>query len=390
MVVDRKCPICDSNEAEELDKIGFGNEKGNLLPTHYDIVCCTKCGFTYANMKASQEMFDDYYVRLNIYSEAEKIRKIITDANSPYFKHILSIVSGVINKNDSIIDIGCGGGELLGYLKESGYVDLTGLDPDETSIECLQSQGGINAINGSLFGNINENLLHSFDMVISTMVAEHIYDLNSYVRRLLTFVNERGHILVTVPAVEGFPKYLCAKANYFNQEHINYFSAVSMSNLFGKYGYSLENKEVLSNLDSEKVLYLLFKKSNTNLGIKKDEISQKCIREYLDLYSEQEMVLEGKIQRIMTSKKSIVFWGSGQYAKQILNKYPEVLEKLLYFVDNNSMHHGHEIFGKKIFSPIKVANEKEEIVICVCSMKNGEAIKGQINSQGIPFEIVIL
>lgn len=386
--MNRNCPICGEKEAEVLDRVNFLNEKGNDLPSSYDIVFCKGCGFTYAKMDASQKLYDKYYSNINVYPESSKIKKY-ADSNQECFDFIYSLIKEKVLFSDKIIDVGCGAGDLLAYLKINKYNDLTGLDPSKSSTELLKKKG-IKAVCQSLFDPVPDSLKHKFKLVISTMVAEHVYDLNTYVSRLTEYGKEQeGYLFLTVPDVMGFKQYICNKANYFNQEHINYFSVNSICNLFGKFGYWMVNEQYTDSC-KERSLYLLFGKKDFNRAIKKDVESKESIQEYLKGYAKMENRIGAQIGEIINSAQKIVIWGGGQYTKQILERYQDLRKNLLYLVDNNTIRQGILIGDKEIFAPDKLYKEKECLTVCICSMNNAEDIRKQLQENCPKHKIIVL
>ena len=79
------------------------------------MVSCTECGFTYADSSATQLDYNDYYATFNNYSEAVKTKKNYYDEISPLYKDFVEFLNGIdhISRDSAMIDIGCGGGNLL-------------------------------------------------------------------------------------------------------------------------------------------------------------------------------------------------------------------------------------------------------------------------------------
>lgn len=386
----RKCPICNSLKGKLLDTVNFPDEDMNCLPKHYDIVACDDCGFAFANMDADQGMYDQYYKNLNIYSEAETLRNNNTNFDNKYFNNIYNIIRNYISDSSAIIDIGCGGGELLDFLNYKSHNNIYGLDPSLKSVESLTARG-YNGIVGSIFSEVKEEYKSYFELLISTAVVEHIYDLNEYVTTLSKYVKKDGYVFITAPAVEGFEKYIISKPNYFNQEHINYFSVNSLTNLFAKHGFIRVNENCIDYDEEEQILYLLFKyDEDSNYTINKDDVSERSISNYLNAIAENEKILCDKIEKVLKDNSSVVIWGTGQYAKMIALKFPELMEKILYYVDNNTVKHGNYICGKEIKAPITLCNDSSDITVCICSMKNASDICDFAHSIGISNNIVIL
>lgn len=366
----RNCPICGSTGGSFLNEIDMAQEKRSCLPSHYDIVCCPNCGFCFADMQASQDDFDNYYMTSNNYSEAEGLR-----TSTPYeitYESVYRLIEDRVNRHMKIIDIGSGGGGLLRFLKAHGYENVHGLDPSKASIDCLKSFG-IEGKVGSIFGSVADEDQNAYDLVISTAVVEHIYDLNSYVQRLMKYLKPDGYLLINAPAVESFQENILPKPRYFNQEHINYFSQISLQNLFAKYGVSCVSNTIALN-EGEKELFYLGKVDGILASPIVDELAENSIRNYLVAWEKQESDTEQKVNRATKTKRKIVIWGGGQYAMQLLKKHPEFAEKVAYIVDGNSMRWGHYIAEKEICSPKRLLQDEENPLICICSMMNSQDI----------------
>ena len=64
----RKCPICSSEYGDTYKTIRMELPQGVKLPNEYDVVTCDNCGLAYADVKASQEIYNAYYACNNMYS----------------------------------------------------------------------------------------------------------------------------------------------------------------------------------------------------------------------------------------------------------------------------------------------------------------------------------
>lgn len=383
--LNRICPICSNSLGNQMASLDFENAENNSLPEHYDVVVCTECGFAYSDMVASQDDYNNYYSVCNNYSEAESIKNA-ESKNDPRFLYVVDILKRTVPFETEIIDIGCGGGELLLDLKEAGYNKLCGLDPSEKSISVLKERG-FKAITANLFDPIDI----SYDVVISTAVIEHIYDLNMYVNKLKSYTKAGGYVLLNAPAVEGFPIAMTPFANNFNQEHINYFSSVSLDNLMSKYGFSRCNADPYFADGYEKnQLISIYRNDNTNGEIIRDEISAHAIFEYLEKYKEEKKHQEEKLRNIMENEERIVIFGTGSFTMQLLKEYPNLKEMVLFFVDNNTNKQGSILCGKEIKSVEAVKHILPEILILICSMRNSRDIEEQLRKMSISNRVVSL
>ena len=219
----RLCPVCGESQGEILTHVHMVLGDGIKIPNQYNVVCCENCGFTFADANANQDVYNEYYASDNCYSCEGDIKALEKNISIAYMRDFLL---KHVKKDENILDIGCGSGDLLKALKEAGYMKLTGMDPSQESVNRLL-EASINGIRRNIFDVVDDNVA-KYSTIVSTCVMEHIWDLNMFVDRALQYMAPNGKFYIVVPAVEGFKKYYQAKPNYFNHEHINYFSKMSL------------------------------------------------------------------------------------------------------------------------------------------------------------------
>jgi 2-polyprenyl-3-methyl-5-hydroxy-6-metoxy-1,4-benzoquinol methylase len=220
----RHCPICGEEKGEILHTQNFVLPDGHPLAEGYDVVCCDRCGFVYADTTVSQKDYDIFYAKLSKY---EDNKTSTGGADSPYDAQRLRKTAECIaeflpDKNLRILDIGCANGGLLGYLKELGYPNLCGIDPSSACVENIQRNYGIEASIGSLF-QLPQNI-GKFDVIILSHVLEHIQDIQSAIRSIEQLLNLEGYVYIEVPNASEYIHHLYAPLQDFNTEHINHFS----------------------------------------------------------------------------------------------------------------------------------------------------------------------
>ncbi len=116
----------------------------------------------------------------NTYSQFSKINKLLSGWNKIYRSHIRPVIQRSPEKHVTILDIGCGGGDIIKLLdtliKEDGFqAKITGIDPDPRSIRFLQDRGHPSNL---YFRNISSNQLteegQTFNIVISNHLIHHL------------------------------------------------------------------------------------------------------------------------------------------------------------------------------------------------------------------------
>lgn len=388
--LNRICPVCGGKTGKILTVVDMILDAEMKIPNQYDVVCCKKCGFTYGDVNADQDTYNEYYANDNCYSCDNDIK--VSGAKIS-IEHMKKFLLKYVKKNELILDIGCGSGDLLKSLKKDGYVNLTGMDPSQESLDKL-SESGINGIKRNIFEPINDNN-GKYDTIISTCVMEHILDLNTFIDIVVQYLKPNGKFFVVVPAVEGFEKYYQAKPNYFNHEHINYFSKVALKNLLlthnmvsmdsgngeyycvgddhGNQDLMIQNIFKINTETKEKILY--------------DSESENSIIQYIEMDNNLGNKIDDLLRKIENQK--CIVWGAGSLTRSLMvnEKFAKYVDG---FVDNNVTKIGKNILGKEIFAPkiLKEDKFRNHLIVVAC-MRYSESILKQIDDMGISNKVIV-
>ncbi|MBW2195913.1 MAG: methionine biosynthesis protein MetW [Deltaproteobacteria bacterium] len=96
----------------------------------------------------------------------------------------LQIVASWIESGSKVLDLGCGAGDLLYFLKEKKQVVGTGIECVEAKVACCIERGL-----SVLHGDINEEVLDypddTFDYVILSQTLQQVYEPEQLIRILL-------------------------------------------------------------------------------------------------------------------------------------------------------------------------------------------------------------
>ncbi len=390
--LNRICPICKGTSGKILTHIYMVLGDGMEIPDEYDVVSCDNCGFTFADVGANQDAYNYYYANDNCYSCDSDIKE---EGESASVKHIVKFLQSYVKKNESILDIGCGAGDVLKGLKRTGYTNLTGMDPSQESLQRLYEEG-IKGINKNVFDYI-ENTEVRYDVVISTCVMEHILDLNTFLDMVVQYMKPNGKFYIVVPAVEGFEKYYQAKPNYFNHEHINYFSQISLENLMLMHNMcsmTEKNGQYYKIADDHGKQDLMFQNiyeinKNEINKIRYDSSSEDSINHYISMDNEVEKKIDVLIEKLEKEGKSCIVWGAGSLAMSLMVS-KNLAKHIDGFVDNNVTKVGKNIKGKEIYFPDILREEKykDHLILILC-MRYSDSILKQIHEMGIQNEVMV-
>ncbi len=107
----------------------------------------------------------------------------------------LQIIASWIEPGSKVLDLGCGEGYLLSYLKRRKGARVTGVEKDEEKVEkCIQK--GLAVIQGDINQEVLEYADKTFDYVIVSQTLQQIYEP----ARLLKEVLRIGrHAIVSFP-----------------------------------------------------------------------------------------------------------------------------------------------------------------------------------------------
>lgn len=223
------CAICKTNSTLHYSSKGqFGIQT--------NVVICKNCGFTYLNPRWTKDRYNHFYSLEydNYYRPEVKSTKYKYDVYSPV-KTILSRLEKFHVKPinpENIIDIGCGMGDALIYLKENIYqkANYYAIEPSTFCCEHLK-KNNISILSNDVDSEWSENNENKFDVVIMRHVLEHFLDPISVLKKVSKILKPDGILYVAVPNSKKPTHPLIS--HYLRVVHVSYFSELSLSNSFG-------------------------------------------------------------------------------------------------------------------------------------------------------------
>ena len=150
----------------------------------------------------------------------------------------ISILSVRFNKNKSLLDLGCGKGYFLYFLRKLGYKNLTGV---ETSISRASFAKELTKLEissdiytgGKIMGK-------NYDFISLIHVLEHIENPFEFLDIMIEeAVKENGAVFIEVPNIDSFASRISKKtwAHFTPHFHINHFTPLSFINYCKKNNY---------------------------------------------------------------------------------------------------------------------------------------------------------
>jgi len=177
-------------------------------------------------------------------------------------KKEFKIISELIENNTRVLDVGCGDGTLMKYLKDKKNVDTRGLEILKKNVQDCTSKG-LSVIEGNAEKDLHQFPNLSFDFVILSQTLQAFLDPENVISELLRIGKKavvtipnfgywkvRMHLLLkgTMPVTKNLPNewyntpnlHMCTIkdfVNYCNKKNIKINSTnLSYNNLFSQLG----------------------------------------------------------------------------------------------------------------------------------------------------------
>ncbi len=236
----RACPICQSGEARALYQNAMASIDG--LDMSYRVARCEQCSLVFADRLPAPDDYETYYRSLSKYDVGTidvLPAALISAADRLRCDAAISLLQIHTTATAEILDLGCGSGMLLSTLRDAGWSKLKGIDPAPGAPSQALALYGLNCIQ---CGTLNEAAtkcdLLAVDVVCMMGVLEHLPRLEHDLAHLVSALAPTAKILIEVPALECFSRKVFEPYGEFSLEHIQFFSATSLTALFAKLGYA--------------------------------------------------------------------------------------------------------------------------------------------------------
>lgn len=96
----------------------------------------------------------------------------------------LDIIASWIEPGSTVLDLGCGSGELLSHLKQHKQVRGTGIEKSEEKIiACIEK--GVQVLQGDITEEVADYPDHAFDYVILSQTLQQVYEPDKLIKELL-------------------------------------------------------------------------------------------------------------------------------------------------------------------------------------------------------------
>ena len=327
----RPCPVCLSSTAQALHHNHLEPIAGFDLS--YRVARCTQCGFHFADRLPQASVYRAYYDGLSKYDLLQPASALEQQRAAAALR---ICQRRALNPQARIVDLGCGSGGFLATLRQAGWTQLTGLDPAPNSPAAAQALYGLDCVRvGTLQAAPHLIDLQQADLLCLLAVLEHLPDLALDLPRLFGNLKPGCHVLIEVPALELFSAERGEPYGELSLEHIQFFSAISLSNLLGRLGLRVLEIEhlALPQIDSGS-LFVWAQVPPTPIGAA-HQLPEREPSAVFDAY------LQGSAARMQLALSKVpqqpfVLYGAGSHsARLVAHMSPAQQNRLLAVFDAN-------------------------------------------------------
>jgi len=192
-------------------------------------------------------------------------------------KHEFRIIADLIEANSRVIDVGCGDGVLMDFLKQNKNIDVRGLEISKDKVQKCISKG-LTVIEGNAESDLKQFPNHSFDYAVLSQTLQAFLNPEIVINELLRvgkkaivtipnfgYWKVRLHLLIkgTMPVTETLPDQWYNTANLHMCTIKDFFNFATEKNFKIKNSLALSKEEVSEIKNSN----LSFKNFFADLGI---------------------------------------------------------------------------------------------------------------------------
>ena len=197
-------------------------------------------------------------------------------------KQEFKVISNIIEKNTRVLDVGCGDGTLMEFLKNNKEIDIRGIEISKNNVQkCIGK--GLTVIEGDAEKDLSQFPDESFDFVILSQTLQAFLNPEKVISELLRvgkkaivtipnfgYWKVRLHLLIkgTMPITRSLPDewyntpnlHMCTIKDFFNfceNRKINLYKSIALQNL--KSSKITSNNLTLKNLTAVLGIFLIEK-----------------------------------------------------------------------------------------------------------------------------------
>jgi len=364
IIVVEKCPVCGSRRTEDYLDI---NLTSFFFPVPDDVIkkikkepfklkICRNCSHifqTEIKKDLIDLIYDEFYMYYNLDTSIE-FQDVYRERTLEFIKVVLSQ-----EKDQKILDIGCGEGTYFPFFETIGY-ECFGIEPSGKA-KIAKERNPKAHISDEYFETSETNIFNTkFDIILMNWVLEHIIEPDSFFEKLKIFVKSSTKLIIQVPDVQYYIDNNLAL--FYVHEHINYFTIETLSLFLERKGFKIVWRK---HGDCPSILIC---GEYTGTGSKK-EINCSGLLRIKKRFIEENDELKKKINETLLKSEKIILYGMGLLAFWIGDFCLDNVDfGEIELIDDNEYYHGKVVplFNKKL-KIFPQGYNLDETLILICT-----------------------
>jgi hypothetical protein len=283
-----------------------------------------------------------------------------------------------LNAESLVLELASNDGYMLKNYKSKG-IPVIGVEPAE-NVAQVATEAGIPTLTKFFNARVAEEIYADgiqADVIHANNVAAHVADLHGFVEGIARLLKPDGVAVIENHAVKAMIDQVEFDSIY--HEHLCYYSATSMRNLFARYNLKMVDIEHLPVHGGSLRAYFQPAQGPCSLAEEGGQRVQATLDEetawgvgkmdfYQDFNDKVEALklnLVNLLKKIKSEGKTVVVYGASAKSTTLLNYFGIGQETIDFIVDRSTVKHGHYTPGTHlpILSPEKLLEKQPEYVL---------------------------
>lgn len=342
---------------------------------------CEKCGFLFTANPFSEQQLADRYKNFSKFEfdSTDYILEESDDYKKRCARQFNFINATVGNTFSSILEIGAASGYNLSLYSDK---EVKGIEPSLKNCELARRNYGVDMFHGMFSEYVKAEGFRKYDLIFLSHTLEHIVHPRDFISECKKHCNQ--YIFIEVPTMDY--KFIEEPMGMFVEEHVNYFTLESLSNLMNAEGFELQDVRYIFGLDAIlpagwPAVSTIWKLSENALRFDRKPVldSKLIIQTYLD----KNVVALDEVKRVIDqipNDKRLAVWGTGHHASMLLANTSLSEKNIVKVYDSDVRKHVYSFNGVNItaFDENDIYN-KEIDAILVATYTAQKAISKILN-----------
>ena len=378
--MNRFCPVCGCEQNNLLYELcsNMAILGGGFPAVKSRNVVCSDCGCVFVDADFSQCDFSKYYSDTSM--PIDYFKMFGKNESIDYYEEILSTFSRYLSPQSRIIEIGCGTGDFLVFLKNNGYSDVIGIDVSKKCIEQAK-QKQVNCYIADI-ADVNFDSDHRYDVVILSHTLEHILDSGLCIENVKKLMKPNGLLYIEVPDASRYCDVNLSPFFFLTYEHLTHYSHQTLRNLGVKSGL----KDILFKQFFKCSKYYvhcgLYELGKSDCEFKNERETKGDLNRYLQDSKNQMREFIGGL-----ADRKLILWGIGASTAPLLQLFDQC--NVIQLIDKNVGRQGLTFdIGGKLLITQDPKDVLADATIVILPEMYADSIAEQIRNMGLLNEIV--